>query len=531
VQARQTGILRGIGSTIFAILEKVERLKILKTVIAASIGLAGFSGALANELINSPAYSPIAQATKNGTRFVADISSTDGNDIDQPTGGFIDSIYLHVELDRLIGQPTEFYGLKWMRGDRVDIPLSSGKVISQFALSQLDKYPDLKARFADLRPVDLKLSYKFGLGFNDSMNGLVNQTQGLQTPHFYTAQNHADGKKVISRSPHLIIMGSGQQGTDFIPSSPRDWASFANWEYGLATKAGQNTNLAAQNTFEQATQMWLSELTVESIELPVSQMSAIYEEFQRREQAKEEEEKAEAEAKRAEQIEKSAEAKLAAKMKQIEAQKAAEAKRQKELALQQSAEAKLAAKMREMAKTDARTSADQQTPDNSVAKKGTFSPKAVPSAAGLIRLDPDKGMGVINANGAVLIPFGPWDVQSYSDGKARMFQFLLQKFFQKNEKRCSEIKLVLTEFFWKSGMMDINGNWSDDTEIFGRVAYAGAGQDHLPEGYYPGCKEAIANLNSRLSARGIRIASFAEMAANTERQRKLRNNTPKVTVK
>ncbi|OAO00292.1 hypothetical protein A8B75_01390 [Sphingomonadales bacterium EhC05] len=67
--------------------------------------------------------------------------------------------------------------------------------VAQFALSQLDKYPDLEARFADLRPVDLKLSYKFGLGFNDSMNGLVNQTQGLQTPHFYTAQNHADGKK------------------------------------------------------------------------------------------------------------------------------------------------------------------------------------------------------------------------------------------------------------------------------------------------------------------------------------------------
>lgn len=348
--------MRGIGSAIFAILEKVEKLKILKTVIAAGIGLAGFSGALANELINSPAYSPIAQATKNGTRFVADISSTDGNNIDQPTGGFIDSIYLHVELDRLIGQPTEFYGLKWTMGDRVDIPLSSGKVISQFALSQLDKYPDLKARFADLRPVDLKLSYKFGLGFNDSMNGLVNQTQGLQTPHFYTAQNHADGKKVISRSPHLIIMGSGQQGTDFIPSSPRDWASFASWEYGLATNAGQDTNLAAQNTFEQATQMWLSNLKVESVKLPTSQMSAIYEEFQKREKAEEDKAKADAENKRTEQIAKSAEAKLAAKMKQIEAEKAAEAKlaaKIKELSETKIAEARLAKPITEPPKPSA----------------------------------------------------------------------------------------------------------------------------------------------------------------------------------
>lgn len=336
-------------------------MKISKAVIGVAIGLCGFSTAFANELTDSSAYKPVAEATKNGTRFVADISSTDGPRIDIPTGGFIDSIYLHVEWDRLIGQPTEIYGLKWTMGDRVDIPTTEGGTVRQFSLSQLDKYPDLKARFLDLRPVDLKLSFKFGLGFNDSMNGLINMTDGLKEPHFYTAQNLADGTKIVSRVPHLTIMGSGRQGNDFRPSSPPDWASLASWEYGLATKVGQNTNLAAENTFDQATRMRLSNLKVESVDLPTSQMTAIYEEFQNREKADKDKAQAEAEARRAEQIAKSAEAKLAAKMKQIETQKAAGGKQQKELAVKQSAEAKLAAKMKTMQST---TTAEVQPEDN-----------------------------------------------------------------------------------------------------------------------------------------------------------------------
>ncbi|PHR20775.1 MAG: hypothetical protein COA41_03660 [Sphingopyxis sp.] len=331
--------------------KKVGKLKISKFVIGLSIGWLGVSGALANEMKNTPEYVPVADATKNGTRFVADISSTDGPSIDIPTGGFIDSIYLHVEWDRLIGQPTEFYGMKWTMGDRVDIPTTDGGIVRQFPLSQLDKYPDLKARFLDLRPVDLKLSFKFGLGFNDSMNGLVDMTDGLKEPHFYTVKNNADGTKIVSRVPHLIILGSAQQGNDFIPSSPPDWASLASWEYGLATKVGQNTNLAAQNTFEQATRMSLSNLKVESVDLPRSQMTAIYDEFQKREKAQRDKAQAEAEARHAEQIASSAEAKLAAKMKQIEAQKATDAKRQTELTVEQSAEAKLAAKMKAMQST------------------------------------------------------------------------------------------------------------------------------------------------------------------------------------
>lgn len=469
-------------------------MKISKAVIGVTIGLCGFSSALANQLIDSPAYKPIAQATKNGTRFVADISSTDGSRIDIPTGGFIDSIYLHVEWDRLIGQPTEFYGLKWTMGDRVDIPTSEGGTVRQFPLSQLDKYPDLKARFLDLRPVDLKLSFNFGLGFNDSMNGLVNMTDGLKEPHFYTAQNHADGTKIVSRIPHLIIMGSEQQGTDFIPSSPRDWASFVAWEYGLATKAGQNTNLAAQNTFEQATQMWLSNLKVESVELPTSQMRAIYEEFQKREKAEEDKAKADAEAKKAEQIAKSAEEKLAAKMKQIEAQKAAEAKRQRELALKQSAEAKLAAKMKELSRKNALSQADaKKLPSTNITAKGFISKDSQ-----------SRTMGVVDVNNNVLIPFKNWIVLSYSEGVADIVMGI-DTYVPLDKTVCGKAKnypygpVRLSQRFFKIGKVDQSGDWSEPPQIFGRVHYGG------PKSIWQACQSLEASLNRELGRQGVEV--------------------------
>ena len=482
-------------------------MKISKVVIGLAIGWFSVSTALANELINTSAYNPVADATKNGTRFVADISSTDGPSIDIPTGGFIDSIYLHVEWDRLIGQPTEFYGLKWTMGDRVDIPTNDGGIVRQFPLSQLNKYPDLKARFLDLRPVDLKLSFKFGLGFNDSMNGLVNMTDGLKEPHFYTGQNHADGTKIVSRTPHLIIVGAGKQGADFIPSSPRDWASFANWEYGLATKAGQDTNLAARNTFEQASRMWLSGLTVESVELPASQMSAIYAEFQKREkaegdkaEAEAEAKRAEAEAKREEQIAKSAEAKLAAKIKRIEAKKAAEAQRQRELALKQSAEAKLAAKMKELSRKNAGT--------QTAAKKAR---SANVAAEGFIRKDSGKRtMGVVDENNGVLIPFKQWVVTSYANGIADVvmgvYPYLsLDKTVCGRANNGRRLPVRLKQYFYKKGRVDQSGNWIEPPRVIGRVHYPG------PKDIWLACQSLEKRLNRQLEQQGVEIMNSGDV--------------------
>ncbi len=94
----------------------------------------------------------------------------------------------------------------------------------------------------------------------------------------------AAGHRDINWKVHFYIDKAGATGDEIVPSSPKDWLNFIDWEESGVT------NRKAYNTFKYAGKMTLYGVEVTKMELPMREIDAIAKEYNKRENGEVEEE-------------------------------------------------------------------------------------------------------------------------------------------------------------------------------------------------------------------------------------------------
>lgn len=232
-------------------------------VVAAHLGNASVQAADANIVVD-----------KKDGKFSGAISG-------QPNyPGLVGNVELRFVWSGMFKQPTEYYQFIWHHSGSVNYAGTT------YIRSRFDKYPDLQRRFDQLKPLNVKLSM------------LVEFGDGINT---FCAQGYDSGtgcitsfSKTVTSIPHLMVVRSGKVGDNITPSSPVDnWLGF--FETGALSGSPEEINNKLLDMMRRADNIRVRNLRVVSYTAPHNQISALIEEYHRRE-----EEEAEKEAEREE---------------------------------------------------------------------------------------------------------------------------------------------------------------------------------------------------------------------------------------
>ena len=180
----------------------------------------------------------------------------------------ISSLELGVKWVGLLGQPVEDYTFRWTNNGFYLLPNGSTR-LNRY---QLEAYPDLLARYDNIRPSSMVLSVSVSA---DPVNG------STQTPHHYSGggTGFASGTKYVRSTPHMVVLRAGCRSSNLIASSPPNNRDFIDWN---RSQYSGNADQSAQNTLAGAKQVTLSNLRVDSVEWPMSRIQSIYDELQDR---------------------------------------------------------------------------------------------------------------------------------------------------------------------------------------------------------------------------------------------------------
>lgn len=246
---------------------------ILSLVCVLIIGLLPFSAFSQQNQVSADVVS-----VKIDGRFKAKLRTDDSNDVNK-SNGLVRQLEIEFEWWSLLGQPVEKYGLKWERGDvyRLD-----GKELRR---SELEKYPDLLARYDALKPSEIEVAFGARLYAYEEFGG---GWEGDEDANAFGENYYTGGDVSATKiTDNFLITDSGRFMDDFLPSSPRDWQSFIKWSsnYNDGTSV-QDANIATQNTFKAAKRIRFNNLRINKITLPNASAKAILEEFERKEKKK-----------------------------------------------------------------------------------------------------------------------------------------------------------------------------------------------------------------------------------------------------
>ena len=180
----------------------------------------------------------------------------------------VSSLELGVKWVGLLGQPVEDYIFRWTNNGFYLLPNGSTR-LNRY---QLEAYPDLLARYDNIRPSSLVLSLSVSA---DPVNG------STQTPHHYSGggTGFASGTKYVRSTPHMVVLRAGCRSSNLIASSPPNNRDFIDWN---RSSYSGDPDQSAQNTLAGAKQVTLSNLRVDSVEWPMSRIQSIYDELQDR---------------------------------------------------------------------------------------------------------------------------------------------------------------------------------------------------------------------------------------------------------
>ena len=250
------------------------------------------------------------EAVKKDGRFSVIIKGGESSNRDVVNNrSLLKSIDLNVQWWTLLGEPLEYYDIKWTARDKYEI---DNKFVYR---NKLEKYPDLLKRFDNLRPTKLSIRITGDYSFSDEIE--VSRSPSPELTPFYgkdraflsSGNNILDDDEFtyVIRDGLLLIPKSGDIGEGIIPSSPEKWEDFLQyatfwigpWGFNLpsndwrndfeklseAEQEGRRKQL--QTIFQKATAVELG-ASVESIEWPEEEMRTIAELYEKYENGEEE---------------------------------------------------------------------------------------------------------------------------------------------------------------------------------------------------------------------------------------------------
>lgn len=196
--------------------------------------------------------------------------------------GMVKEIHINIELWTLLGEPVEKYLFRWKRGSSV-----MASDYTRLDETTLAKYPDLLKRYQSLRPGTVELKYFVSTQLDPqyvSVKDLdvcgkkfINNMQVTKNAS-WGANEGASGYREINSRAHFLITAEGATGDDIVPGSPTDWLSFIQWN-----DCPNKSNKTAFNTFKYANQMTFYGLEVTKLEVPIREIDAIAEAYNKRE--------------------------------------------------------------------------------------------------------------------------------------------------------------------------------------------------------------------------------------------------------
>gem|GEM_PF-2411297 len=243
-------------------------------------------GFISTDLISQSNFSKTVAKTDG--RFISgrlDASEFSISALDRT--GLVKEIHINIELWTLLGEPVEKYLFRWKRGSSV-----MASDYTRLDETTLAKYPDLLKRYLSLRPGTVELKYFVSTQLDPqyvSVKDLdvcgkkfINNMQVTKNAS-WGANEGASGYREINSRAHFLITAEGATGNDIVPGSPKDWLSFIQWS-DCSTKS----NKTAFNTFKYANQMTFYGLEVNKLEVPIREIDAIAEAYNKREKKEKE---------------------------------------------------------------------------------------------------------------------------------------------------------------------------------------------------------------------------------------------------
>lgn len=192
------------------------------------------------------------------------------------------TLELGVKWVGLLGQPVEDYTFRWENNGFYHLPGGATK-LNRY---DLESYPDLLARYDNIRPSSLVLRMSVSADPVDS---------STPTPHHFSGGGggFSLGTKYVRSTPHMVVLRADCRSSNLIASSPPKNRDFIDWNRSLSSG---DPDKSAQNTLAGAKQITLSSLRVESVEWPMTRIQSIYDELQDRTNVPEDREAAAAKA-------------------------------------------------------------------------------------------------------------------------------------------------------------------------------------------------------------------------------------------
>ncbi len=208
---------------------------------------------------------------KEEERFQAIIKNHSGN----ASFEFIQGITLEVQWWELLGEPVNYYKLKWNRGMNFQLPSGTTR-------DDLSKYPDLLRRFDAMKPLSFEFEIDFELkDMKPNCGSTIKDTDTF-----------ARGSRFVNSTKHLLIGKNGEVQSSLSPGSG-SWADFATW-----LNDETHSPAVVKKTFDCATTLTLYKISTLKAEIPEREIAAIDAAYAKRE--KEKEQKAEEEKKKKE---------------------------------------------------------------------------------------------------------------------------------------------------------------------------------------------------------------------------------------
>ena len=231
-------------------------------------------------------------ADKKNGRFITTIDVDTLRTLDNGVSGqdMIKSASLTIQWWTLLGQPVYHYKFKWNIKDEVSFwHKKTGNNVHLY-LDDLQAYPKLQKRFKQLKPSNLEIklyatlihhhSGGFASGESYRRFGDITYYKNDSTENWFRFISNL----TIKHIPELLITTSGKVGDNLTPASPKDFAEFFDGsvvENLLYSDSKNSVNEKLALTYKLADKIEFSFAKISKIELPIRELTAIYDALQK----------------------------------------------------------------------------------------------------------------------------------------------------------------------------------------------------------------------------------------------------------
>lgn len=189
--------------------------------------------------------------------------------------GVIGSLFITVDWWTLFGEPVENYIVEWTASGRFQVKDSTGAIVT-VTREEVERYPDLKLRFAQLKPKALDFTVWYRLDYSGILSAADRATLDKRYRDLrQSGDTHYEAERLVKNSQFLIA-GSGT--TPLSAPGSHSWSDFVSsyvtTNYDVTRYMAHQKPIIA-DILKRARSIEIMNVRVSRLEMPESEMRVI----------------------------------------------------------------------------------------------------------------------------------------------------------------------------------------------------------------------------------------------------------------